>query len=142
MHYLYDNSTLAIHVLKKLNFFKRVWSDVLSNWPLNLDFRTTWTTYSLSYMVTNISSSMSVKQRNKKSIKWTSLSTFNVQSSSSMTFDFWPHDLKINRDHILFNGHLCTKFDVCPLTCSKGIDLTTLNPMVNVQSLNLGLSKT
>lgn len=77
-----------------------------------------------------------------KSIKWTSLSTVNVQSTSSMTFDFWPHDLKINRDHILFNGHMCTKFDVCPSTSSKGIDLTTLNPMVNVQSLNLGLSKT
>lgn len=80
--------------------------------------------------------------KESKSIKWTSLSTFKVQSSSSMTFDFWPPDLKINRDHILFNGHLCTKFDVCPLTSSKGIDLTTLNPMVNVQSLNLGLSKT
>lgn len=137
MHYLYYNSTLAIHVLKKFNFFKRVWSDVLSNWPLNLDFRTTWTTYSYQYIKFNV-----CQAKESKNIKWTSLSTFKVQSSSSMTFDFWPHDLKINRDHILFNGHLCTKFDVCPLTSSKGIDLTTLNPMVNVQSLNLGLSKT
>ena len=54
------------------------------------------------------------------------LSKYTICSKEWFDLDLWTCDLKINRDHLLIEGNLCTKFCFDQVKGSKDIEWTTL----------------